>query len=270
MTLQEALKQAAIAHLTANPQEIDPKFQGDPVKAAESVYQGQAALTQAQQALAAQNAQLAALRNQSAGGTNPMFAPANNSSFNWNEKILEEIRNTGTISAATRNGAIQAGISAGFVDSLVGMATTQQTVVQTLTKTVFGADYDKITQWVGTLPAAVQNQIRDQLAGPGAEFALYGLKAQYAATQGAAGQQGGTNQVQPQSVFGGVRTSAEPANIYNVAPGVPASQPTQFNTLNDLQQAAMDPRFKTDPKFKADVLAARDRINKQIATQLPK
>lgn len=239
MTAQEYARQAMLDFYTQNPGEIDPKFNGDAGKAADSYVASQAMLTRANQAAAA-------ARTKTAAG--PLSIPDSGPQQigGLMAAMKTEILATGNVSDATRAALGTVGIDATYIDDFVAAAKvhSEQQITQAH-NLVGGAEaYAATIAYATTLPQAERSAINAGLSSSGWQTVLLGLHARrLAAHPGTSRETQSLNTSTPGTGTGLVGVDAEIGN--NTA--------LYFAAFND-------PRYKTDMAFKAGVERATKRL----------
>lgn len=243
-------------YYTENPQAIDPKFNGDPKKAAESYKALEAALTKTRQELAEAKKQVTAVPEQSktvqpeglsrngpsesastVDVTGGLTIPDPPKVDIWSE-VEKDLKSTGDISEDTRAKLKQNGVPEHLITGFREAATfaKQQRISQAAKFLGSQAELDATIKFAQSLPEHERREINKALDSEAWQTTLMGLQARRLATN-------------------------EPTRNIGVAPNS-AADPNRlvFKKADDLVRAIANPRYRSDMDYAEAVKRASDEF----------
>jgi hypothetical protein len=249
MAISDVLYKACLEHFTANPSEIDPKFGGDPAKAAAAFAESGKTMTQLFQELA----QIKKTTPAPAPSPNPTAPsgiqipePPREDINQILTRLKSEVVTNGDASNATKDALVRTGgYTLDSIAMLVAGIRTGATQQINEAVTLLGTkdEYDRVIGFAATLPAAEVSHLRNALSGPGWQTVLLGIQARMVASRG-------------------IGTSREGTPINHV-PGNSGVTKMVFLDYNQYLAAFRDPKYYTDPAYRdAVAVAAADFMTK--------
>lgn len=183
--------------------------------------------------------------------------PSGPAKLDWS-KATQEILATGDVTPATREVFVKAGVPDSAINQQVaGIKAQQEVSVRRLADSIGGmAEYNQFIDWANQTMTVEQRQgLFSQMSQPGGEFALQGAFTQYKAATANAPAAGDREPVQFNTTGGG-GGAGDPAG----------AEP--FTDQTQRHAAFADPRYRSDPEFRANVQARAQATSQHVAANM--
>lgn len=246
------MKEQLVEFFKANPTAMDPKYGGDPVKAAESIANLQATYTKTAQELselkkkteAVTTAPVTTTEGTTTGGIEKpieLQIPTAPSSPQWADLVDKDLREHGSITPATVEAMTKAGIPDHLIKGFQSASdfAKQQRTAEAVKVVGSREALEATLKFAQTLPPNEVAELNKGLASPAWQTFLTGLNARRLANT--------VNEPNRSIAVSGSGVGGDPNGI-------------RINSFNDLLAHQHNPKYRTDPGYKAAVEEATKRF----------